>query len=143
MRNHNIQNDYLVRFPLEHPLGELIFTNIVLLATPSSANSARGKRTGDSRGVKGREGSRGSRSRAVSAPLRSALRRAAGPTGTGVGILQLGPTYIALRNITGQGPSLIKAKSSVANFNIKKGNEIACQTTLRRANLLNFYLNLF
>lgn len=54
---------------------------------------------------------------------------------------RVGPTLLALRNITGQLPSLIKAKTSVANFNIRKGSELGAIATLRKENLARFVSN--
>lgn len=42
------------------------------------------------------------------------------------------------RNITGQNPSVIKAKRSVASFKLRKNNPIAITTTLRKDKAKNF-----
>src|SRR3989338_7297522 len=40
--------------------------------------------------------------------------------------------------ITGQKPSVTKAKKAIANFKIRRGSPIGCKVTLRRARMYEF-----
>ncbi|MEX2689587.1 MAG: 50S ribosomal protein L5 [Candidatus Njordarchaeum guaymaensis] len=45
-----------------------------------------------------------------------------------------------LEQITGQKPKLIKAKKTIRDFGIRKGENIACMVTLRKEKAINFLL---
>lgn len=55
--------------------------------------------------------------------------------------LKLLITFFLIKKITGQFPSFIKAKKSVANFNIRAGMDIGIKLTLRSKALEQFYKN--
>ena len=44
-----------------------------------------------------------------------------------------------LATITGQKPAIRRAKKSIANFKLRKGQAIGCMVTLRRARMWEFY----
>ena len=54
--------------------------------------------------------------------------------------LVLLPYFLALLLVTGQKPSVIRAKKSVATFHLKKGALFGCFVTLRKQNLSQFFL---
>jgi ribosomal protein L5 len=98
-----ITPDFLIKFPLEHPLSQPKLTNVTINATVHSSGR--------------------------------------GPSGGSRTLETVGPTLVTLRGITGQLPSLVKAKTSVANFNIRKGLEMGAITTLRKESLARFFNN--
>ncbi len=55
--------------------------------------------------------------------------------------LELAMTELA--TITGQKPSIRKAKKSISNFKLRKGQEIGCTVTLRGARMYEFLDRLF
>ena len=49
------------------------------------------------------------------------------------------PYFLALLLWTGQRPSLLRAKKSVATFHLKKDSVFGCFVTLRKESLANFF----
>jgi hypothetical protein len=123
----------LTKFPLTHPLSAPKLSNIIINAwSPAADLRARGAPQEGGRGPLGRS-ERG----AATSPVGGAAR-----SGRGAGAAEsLTVLRIAIRNITGQLPSLIKAKMSVANFNLRKGAERGVIVTLRRDSLARFVNN--
>ena len=54
-------------------------------------------------------------------------------------IKMLDAAVAELAQITGQRPSVRKAKKSIANFKLREGNEIGAKVTLRGARMYEFY----
>jgi large subunit ribosomal protein L5 len=56
-----------------------------------------------------------------------------------VNIKMLDAAVVELGQITGQRPSIRKAKKSIANFKLREGQPIGCMVTLRGARMYEFY----
>ncbi|HET7496864.1 MAG TPA: 50S ribosomal protein L5 [Candidatus Eisenbacteria bacterium] len=56
-----------------------------------------------------------------------------------VNIKMLDAAVAELAQITGQRPSVRKAKKSIANFKLREGQPIGCMVTLRGARMYEFY----